>query len=335
MVKNMNIKNQITSTMRCNKKLALLKSVSVGVHAWIIIQGSHGIGFADDATTPLSKTNHAQIAESTNDLINIKSLAGRLQTMERNATPQDLRRYLTNAISYNRYIAIQVIIKRHDQAFIGDLLQSLEDDDAQVRVEAAIALVTLEDPRGRVALSNEMVKARQLQTKLISSKVKLYDFFEIDALIWWARGAGALADLGDSSGYDILKTNILYIGALGCKSHSVRELPRFIRFKDNHIDAEQLLLSVADDAVSRIDKNLAEHPTIRPSAELGYYALVTKVLAMVGGTQEIARLQLFRQHKNADVRRHAMAGLNELSRRGPVPPQQRFSGHDASEDTTP
>lgn len=290
---------------------------------WSVIHIAYGVGSADEVSTVLASTNQQTTGATANihDQSDIPYYV-RLKELKRSATLDDVRRYLASPKSLDKYLAIQVINDRRDRTFLGDLSKALEDNTALVRVEAAITLAALNEPKGVTALVNEMGKARQLQAKLISEKVQRFQYADIDALDQWAHGAGALANLGNSSGYDVLKTNLLYISAFSCKMHSAIELPKFIRFKDSRIDARLLLLTVADDAVSRIDKCLEDNPTVRPSAQIGYFHVISQVLAVVGGTQEVAKLEQYSKHKDADVRRRAAACLHALERQGTVIPQQ-------------
>ena len=234
--------------------------------------------------------------------------------MVRHATPDDLRFELTNNSIAYRTMAIDVIKTRADKAFIADLSRALEDERAQVRVEAALTLDAFGEPKGRIALVNEVTKAKEARARLNQGTVRrtYWDVEDTDA---WSKGAGVLADLGDSTGYEVVKTTLLQDDLYGCRMLAVLEIPKFMRFKDKQADAESVLLLTADDAIGRIDKKLAENPDKRPSAQLGYLDVVSRMLAQVGGEQEVAKLKLYAQHKNPDVRFCATAYLHAIERK--------------------
>jgi len=269
---------------------------------------------ADNASSPPVSTNQQDPATSPTAKSRPRSPYLELKEMERNATPEDLRTALTNSAVFMRTRAIKVIKFRGDKTFIADLSKALEDERAQVRVEAAKALVAFDQPKGKTALVGEMARARQAQVKLSSGKARR-TFWDTEDLTAWLDGAGALADLGNKSGYDILKTTILTNDLLLCKSLAAIGVAKFVRFEDQRSDAQRVLFMAADDAVDRIDKRLAENPDRRPAAEIGYFDVVSRMLAQIGGEQEVAKLKLYAQDKDPDVRRYAVAYLHAIERR--------------------
>ncbi len=235
------------------------------------------------------------------------------QEMFRNASTEDLKSALTNEFVSTRTRAVKVIKRRADKSFVPDLLKSLKDERAQVRVEAAKTLESFGDPAGKAALIAEMPKAKETQDKITTGKVRR-TYYDIEDLNAWTDGAGMLAEWDDKSGYTVVKMTVLSNDLIWCKEGAVLQLPKFVRFKDPHIDAEQVLLATADDAVKRVDKQLADKPDHRPGEEIGYFDLVSRMLAKVGGEQEIAKLNLYTQHKNPDVSRYATIGLRIIER---------------------
>jgi len=191
------------------------------------------------------------------------------------------------------------------------MLKAMRDERANVRVEAALTLNAFGDPTGKVALVSEMVKAKEAQVKFASGNER-HTFWDADDFLWWLKAAGALADLGNSNGYEIVKTTILSNKYLACKTTAIIQVPKFICFNSKRIDAEDVLLSAADDSMARIDQKLAENPDRRPSAELGYFDVVSQMLAQVGGKQEVAKLNLYAQHKDSEVRLYARAALHVI-----------------------
>jgi hypothetical protein len=237
-----------------------------------------------------------------------------LRELERNATPGNLRAAFTNTAVYMRTGAIKIIKRRGDKKFLPELLRALEDERAEVRVEAALTLAAFGEPRGKFALVDEMTKARQAQVKL-SSESAGRTFWDTHDLMAWSEGAGALADLGDSSGYDVLRTTMLN-GNLGFRGLAVIQLPKFMRFKDKRAEVEHILLMEIDNAIEQIDKARLEHPDRRPAGEIGYFDVVSRLLAGIGGEQQAAKLRSYTQHKEPEVRRYAEAALRAMSRKG-------------------
>jgi len=105
-------------------------------------------------------------------LMKVPQPVERLRIMELNFTPDDLRAALTNSAVFIRTTAVKAIANRGDRALLPDLAKTLQDERAQVRVEAALALDSYGDPSGKVALIAEIVKARQAQINFSSGKVK-------------------------------------------------------------------------------------------------------------------------------------------------------------------
>jgi len=274
-----------------------------------------------------------------------------LMDMEQNATSDDLRRDLTNSMTYARTRAIKVIRFRKDKTFLPELSKALQDDRAQVRVEAATTLAALGEPQGKAALVDELAKAKQLQKDLGPSG-KFRNYWDLEDTYASIDAAGALADIAETNGYDLLKETILYSNCDACKSLAITKIAKFAQFQDRRADTVQTLLVAADDVMTKIDKCLAANPNILTATNVPAYAtgmeyvepgnplkgwkvpranmdyvgakasmdVIARMLAQVGGEQAVAKLQFMAQHKDPSVRFSAEAELRAMNRRTNVPP---------------
>jgi HEAT repeat protein len=232
-----------------------------------------------------------------------------------------------------RVVAIRIIKQRKAANYSEDLARQLGHDEVVVRVEAATALATFGDPRGVAALKQELERARRVQQKVLAGIEPLLGKNAID-LGRWMQAAGALADAGDSSGYDVVRLSVLSLGPDGSASIAAHQMPKFARFKHERIDVLPVLLQAMERALKQIDEKIAKASTAEITPEDVYCGDILKALGQVGGAEALAKIQSATKHKRSHVRLTAQGVLDEMKPNGqpPQPPDDNVKPVNISPD---
>jgi HEAT repeat protein len=216
-------------------------------------------------------------------------------------------------------VATRIIRERKDVRFNKELAQLLEGEEAKVRVEAARALASLGDPKGAAKLRQELELARQVQQRVLAGGEPLQGKNGSDLAVWM-EAAGALAEFGDSSGYDVVRLTVLNFGPNGCASVAAFQMPKYVRFKNRRNDVVPALVEAMDRALKQIDDQMAKNQTTELSPEDLYCGAVAQALGRVGGKEAVAKLESATQHKRSYVRSTTRGVLDKMKWNGKLPP---------------
>jgi hypothetical protein len=226
------------------------------------------------------------------------------------------RKALLSDSFWTRVIAIRIIRQRKANEFTEDLRQQLGHPMTVVRVEAGMALASFGDSEGIATLKQELEKARQAQQRVLSGEEALRGKNSSD-LSYWVQGAGTLAECGDTSGYEVVKTTLLRFNSDACASSAAWQMPKFARFKDQHTDVLAALTQAMDVALTRIDERASSEPEAEQSPDT-YFNSVAQALGQVGGEQAVAKLKVAAHHRNKHVRLTVKGILDEMERNGQI-----------------
>jgi HEAT repeat protein len=205
-------------------------------------------------------------------------------------TEEGLRSALSTSNTLTRVYAVRVIKEKNIKSLIPDLELLLDDSKSRTRAEAAMALAKLGSPRGLPSLKMEMKTSKEQGVKL--------------------DVAGALAELGDSSGYSVVKACLLDSKNLGLQHMASHQVHKFSGLKGG-ADAQSLYL-LGMDAAGRQAKS--ENEKEAKSARV-LFRLMVSGLGMVGDEGAMPKLQEMTQSDDPELREAAERALKTIEKR--------------------
>jgi hypothetical protein len=234
------------------------------------------------------------------------------------ATPAGLKRALNCSDNWMKIMALRVIQSQKLDVLMSEVEQQITNPQITVRVEAGIALLALGNPMGSDVLHKEVRQGTALFEDVLSGKRPPLGSQVGDASgsTQAIRAAGALADAGDSSGFQLVKTALL-IPEYSSAITALVMLPRFARFEPQSetIRILPLLLQAFDDSIKKIENAIAEGKREHNGPEQAYYMAASRVLSEFGGSEAIDRLKKATDHVDHTVREYGRIYLKELEKR--------------------
>ncbi len=224
-----------------------------------------GLGAGD-----LSAQSHGGMNKSTPEK--------QLLSMGFGTSAEDLRNALGNSNLLARVFATQFIKEQNDKAFTSDIKKLLDDKESCVRVEAAMVLAPWGEAKASEVLRSELQTSEDVNVRL--------------------RAAGALADVGDSRGFGLVKATLLDERS-PVQTYAATMIQKFARFRGQGIDSLAVQLQAMDIAVKKAEKKESEG-AVRQAAWL--FRVLAHDLEQSEDSRAVAKLHEASKSKDPKIR---------------------------------
>lgn len=226
----------------------------------------------------------------TNRRLSVPTPEEQLRSLGIETSPEGLRDTLENTNAPGRIFAVQFIKEQKDKTFTPQLMRLLHEERSSIRVEAAIALATWGETNALEVLRTELHNAKHTGLRL--------------------HVAGALADLGESQGFDFVKSTLLDEHSDQCYAASL--MKKFQRFEKDGIEVLPVLLQAVDMARKKAEIKESEFQ-LRTAQSL--FGIVAYDLERSDDTRALAKLRDAAASKDPVIRSTAERCVTKIEKR--------------------